>query len=116
MKKLLLAAVLTLAGCGALPEPSNYNQVWADTQACTGLTANKPAADVIPDIIWSQIVTNSDIARYFEITETISVRESDQRDSKLISHEMVHHLLYKNYGDIDSDHLNELFGQCGYAS
>ncbi len=116
--KFLLAAgvAIALSGCGALPEPSNYNQVWADTQACTGLTASKPEAVVIPDALWSQFVTDDANAKYDDKTETITVKEKHQRDPKLISHEMTHHLLYKNYGDPDSDHVNELFGQCGYAT
>jgi len=117
MKRLMIAlAVASISACGALPEPSNYNQVWAETQACTGLTASKPEAIVIPDVLWGQFVTDGANAKYDDKTETVTVKEKHQRDRDLIAHEMTHHLVYKNYGDPDSDHVSELFAQCGYAS
>jgi len=117
MKTIIIAlSVIFISACGALPEPSNYDQTWAETQACTGLTANKPEAIVIPDVLWSQFVDGDAKAKYDDKTETVTVKEKHQRDRDLIAHEMTHHLVYKNYGDPDSNHVSELFAQCGYAS
>ncbi len=116
MKRLMIAlAVASISACGALPEPSNYDQTWAETQTCTGLTASKPSASVIPDIFWD-VAKDGNNGYYNYPTKEIMIKESEQRDRDLVAHEMVHHLIYVNYDSEDRNHTNELFAQCGYAS
>jgi len=116
MKRLIIAlAVLLVSACGALPEPSNYDQIWAETQACTNLTASKPNASVIPDIFWD-VARDGNKGYYNFPTKEIMIKESNQRDRDLVAHEMVHHLIYVNYNLEDENHTNYLFTQCGYAN
>jgi len=108
--------LLSLFSCGGvLKEPSNYNQTWAETQDCTGLTASKPNASIIPDIFWD-VPKDGNNGYYNYQTREILIRESKQRDPGLVAHEMVHHLIYVNYGSEDRNHENKLFGQCGYPN
>lgn len=115
--KLLFATItaLALSSCAALPEPSNYNKIWAETQTCTGLTASKPEAVVVPDIFWD-IAKNGNYGYYNYNTNIIMIKENDQRNRKLVAHEQIHHLIYINYGSEDRNHLNKLFKQCRYAN
>lgn len=108
--------LLTLSGCGGLQkEPSNYSQIWADTQNCAGLTASKPVAVIVPDVFWD-VAKDGNNGYYNYATNVIMIRESEQRDRNLVAHEIVHHLIYINYRSEDRKHTNNLFNKCGYAN
>ncbi len=116
MRKLLLAAALTLSGCGA---ESDFERpvlektpVFVEVETCTGLNAYQPVVNYIANSDWpygqnSALYTSDGI---------IYINSMFADQVKLLKHEYVHHLLQVNYGDLDPGHLNELFGQCGYAS
>jgi len=120
MRYTLIAALLIplLGGCGEvglnIKEPSHARQTWIDTMQCTGLSGTRPTVEIVPDIFWNGAGADN-IGLYLSAGPVVLIKESEQRDIKLLSHEYTHGLLYENFGDLDASHRSPLFSQCGYS-
>ena len=109
MKKTLIAisVAITLSGCGTESDYDHSARFQA-VEDCTGLTTKyDPDITIVPVRDWKYVT-----AGYFQSPSSIFIQQTRDADKNLIEHEMVHYLLYDNYGDLNPDHTNPLFERC----
>lgn len=108
-KRLIVLLSLMMISCGfEIYAPDKLLFLYTDVQSCTGMVAPFPTVIKVKAEAWDDDDTRGE---YFHITETVFLHE-DKATDDTAKHEFIHHLLWKNKGDPDSDHNSRYFVKC----
>lgn len=111
MKLKTILFIVLLSGCGVSESPLDAEGLYDELMACSGLSADMPDISIVDDLVWP-INKKKAAGVYYQDVEQIIIRKSERRNQRLLKHELLHHLLYKNYNDPDSCHADPLFSYC----